>query len=138
MHERDDCGVDAATSRGAGTEDDKRTAIGEGQERRGGSMERPQEENYKKTPKMKKPSDEIELAKKLFAAYIAHAFGLKSIDRARKRYVDPGKHIASAWIDLARRALATHQAWAYSLPQRLPVPHPTRPYLAHRATATRK
>lgn len=45
--------------------------------------------------------DDLELARKLAAAYIAHRAGHRSVDYTRKRYVDSGK-IGPAWIDLAR------------------------------------
>jgi hypothetical protein len=47
--------------------------------------------------------DDLELARRLAAAFIAHHNGFKSIDYARKTYVDSStKPIGSEWIELAR------------------------------------
>jgi hypothetical protein len=46
--------------------------------------------------------DDLELARRLAAACIAHQAGFKSIDYARKTYVDSSKPIGDGWIDLAR------------------------------------
>ena len=46
--------------------------------------------------------DDLELARRLAAACIAHRSGFKSIDYARKTYVDSSKPIGDAWIELAR------------------------------------
>lgn len=47
--------------------------------------------------------DDLELARRLAAAFIAHHNGYKSIDYARKTYVDSSsKPIGSEWIELAR------------------------------------
>lgn len=47
--------------------------------------------------------DDMELARRLAAAFIAHQNGYKSIDYARKTYVDSSsKPIGSAWIEIAR------------------------------------
>jgi hypothetical protein len=48
--------------------------------------------------------DDLELARRLAAACIAHRSGLKSIDYARKTYVDSSKPIGDGWIELARIA----------------------------------
>lgn len=56
-----------------------------------------------KTPHGPITEDDIELAKKLAAACIAHRGGHKSVDYVRKKYIDsePGM-IGAAWIALAR------------------------------------
>ena len=47
--------------------------------------------------------DDLELSRRLAAAFIAHHNGYKSIDYARKTYVDSSsKPIGSEWIELAR------------------------------------
>jgi hypothetical protein len=46
--------------------------------------------------------DDLELARRLAAACIAHRAGYKSIDYARKTYVDSSKPIGDGWIELAR------------------------------------
>ncbi|MGB7599349.1 MAG: hypothetical protein WBM24_03525 [Candidatus Sulfotelmatobacter sp.] len=50
--------------------------------------------------------DDLELARRLAAACIAHRAGFKSIDYARKTYVDSSKPIGDGWIELARIAKA--------------------------------
>jgi hypothetical protein len=45
--------------------------------------------------------DDMELARRLAAACIAHRAGFKSIDYARKTYVDSSKPIGDGWIELA-------------------------------------
>lgn len=51
----------------------------------------------------KQQLDEIELAKNLAAAFIAHYAGYKSIDRVKKKYVY-GKKLRLYWIELAKHA----------------------------------
>ncbi len=47
--------------------------------------------------------DDIELARRLAAAFIANYNGYKSIDYARKTYIDSRPEpIGSEWIELAR------------------------------------
>lgn len=50
--------------------------------------------------------DDLELARRLAAACIAHRGGYRSIDYARKTYVDSSKPIGEVWIELARVAKA--------------------------------
>jgi hypothetical protein len=51
--------------------------------------------------------DDLELARRLAAACIAHRGGYRSIDYARKTYVDSSKPIGDVWIELARHVKTT-------------------------------